>query len=546
MYEVCPLTDYLFHFIGKGNLRLWEHIFDCEECQTELEIAEHRELSLTANTEYNRNVKDLRERLFEAYGQNLPDLNTLLDEVEMIQREADLISEIPDKQFNETYNLTMEDMYKKNATEEAISYAKKVLISKPSYMPALFDLATHYARIENHVRLKEYVDEIFTYARHNRLAMHNLGMICLLSDAFKEAHKCFYFERVETLNSASPSSSHKISDIPIQILLEKHKEQPHNIDILVLIGFLYVNTDNFDNAIIYLQKAIAIEPNEPRAIFHLGEAYYAKTEWEIALTYLTRDVSPWLHTYKILYIATCYQYLDQHNKAQDTLLSYLDKNKDDSHSILLLAMLSIVNGDDIKAESYFDRTLNIMPQNPQSLFCITSFFINKNEPSKAIKYLEALVPVANETNYTAKGFMNARLLLGIIYFVLGNIEKSVEYLKQNHEIWPNTKIIPTLLALMLYKRKHLKERIKYLKLATKIDPNDSWLCELLGATYHKLEEQPSVDIQSDSEISEIDKSKIFEISRAALRTDTVIEQITYNIASKKPLNVNGLVSSRVV
>jgi Tfp pilus assembly protein PilF len=175
---------------------------------------------------------------------------------------------------------------------------------------------------------------------------------------------------------------------------------PNNPDILTLLGMTYYSRGDFDKAIGYLQRALAVDPTKTDVHNNLGLVYMeqqrfdqARTEFEICVNDPT--------------------YVNAHLP------------------LLNLGQLAEMQGETDRAEEYYRRIIAVNPQFATSYYRLARIFDTRGESRQALDYL--LNAVRLNTNY-----VDAFYLLAQVHEKLGEKNEAAEAYGQVVVLSPNT------------------------------------------------------------------------------------------------------------
>ncbi len=159
-----------------------------------------------------------------------------------------------------------------------------------------------------------------------------------------------------------------------------------NYKMLVDLATVYAKQENYIKAAEYARRAIAIEPNEPTALFYIGKSLNEQKHFseavpilKKAIRYRGKDVLP--HWYVELGIS--YYELHQSEEAVKQYLIALPKMKDDPmvYSNLGAALFEV--GKPAEAEKYLLKGIELAPKDPENMLNIVFFYVNTQQFDKA-------------------------------------------------------------------------------------------------------------------------------------------------------------------
>jgi len=186
--------------------------------------------------------------------------------------------------------------------------------------------------------------------------------------------------------------------------------RPEDYEVCFNLGMAcYLNND-FSKAIPCLHKALTIDPEASEVYGPLGSALYKSGKFKESLKFLRRS-------------------LDEHPEDKATLFNLAD------------AMYESGMGD--KAMKVFMHLRPDPEFGPQSCLIAGKIHLNNKMGDKAVQDFEIGIKLSGVPLETA---VELRYQLAGAYFLLNNIGKGLEYLRQIQTMVPNYKDVPTLIA----------------------------------------------------------------------------------------------------
>jgi len=165
---------------------------------------------------------------------------------------------------------------------------------------------------------------------------------------------------------------------------------------------------------------------------------------------------------------TAYDYYQKGNleKALNTALESIALNETDDNAQMLVATIQYEIGHPNDAIAYFEKAVNLKPDNIQYRYNFSLALKNIHRYNEALEQLN--VALKNEPNNIS--CINEA---GLINIELGDHQKAKRYLSKSHDLDPNNKTTLVFLSYHCIKTKLLNEAISFAEQALKIDPEFS-------------------------------------------------------------------------
>lgn len=173
----------------------------------------------------------------------------------------------------ETYE-TLEQLVKCYETlgihQEALKYCEKLYVGHETNLDLIRKLAKLYNAVGNFPHAAKFYKKSLEHEPNDYVGMNNLGLVMESLGQSETAKKCYQ----KSLN------------------LKKNYEAYHNL------GVLCRNERDFDKSIEYLQKALAIQPENVESKISLGMAYLSKKDFSNGYKYYMQRNPKLRATYK--------------------------------------------------------------------------------------------------------------------------------------------------------------------------------------------------------------------------------------------------------
>ena len=164
---------------------------------------------------------------------------------------------------------TLEDAY--NAYNSG-NYNKSIELysSLPETTDTLLGLASAYQGLKQDEKALEYYKKAFEKSPKNSDIAYSIGAIYANSQNYTEAKK--YFQKSAELNPSNTMAKEGVNDIN-EVLSQN----------CVIEAEKLLNEKNYNDAIVSLDKALSINPNNPDAYYYKGTIYDAQNKFQEAI-----------------------------------------------------------------------------------------------------------------------------------------------------------------------------------------------------------------------------------------------------------------------
>lgn len=138
-----------------------------------------------------------------------------------------------------------------------------------------------------HILLKHIIFLLIVFVSAERVFAQNVDFV---EENFKDRKKEL-FEIVKLINEANTVLEQEEPDYPYVLSLfgKAYEFNPNSAKLNYKIGTTYLNSGGLDSAIVYINKAIAIDAKvDKEALLMVGQAHHLKMELDKALDYYTR------------------------------------------------------------------------------------------------------------------------------------------------------------------------------------------------------------------------------------------------------------------
>lgn len=430
-----------------------------------------------AKTYFASEKYELAEKEFEKVARQNPsrtDIPLDLARINLIQKKPDLVLQEIDRlklDSAEALEIKGSAYVLKNRLSDAEACFLKALKDKPDRTSARIQLAAIYRQLGRNADTRRMLDEAIKTDPKNFRAYYMLADL-ELAEGRKDKALDIYAKAAE-LNPSDPSALYKQGLLYIEkreidkaekIAADLEKRFPRHADGTRLQGMANFHSQKYKDAVLFLQKSIAIRPNQ-EAYYYLGLCYYNQNELELALSQFRTvlDVNPSAPQARLLTgIILLKQKRIDDSIAEIRKLLQAEPRFALAHNILGSAYMAKGLYDEGMKE--LNRALELDPKIVDVHMKKGIFHFSKGQFKEAENDLQSAVHVAPE-------LLNSRLLLASYYIRQKNDEKAVTLLTQGISGKKSDAIIYNNLAAVMFARNNIAEGRNYLLKAKKADPD---------------------------------------------------------------------------
>lgn len=169
----------------------------------------------------------------------------------------------------------------------------------------------------------------------------------------------------------------------IQLLFEEIEEQPKNSDSYYNLATMLILAKKYADAQAVLEMALQEKPGHPELLYAFGNLYYQQERYTESLVYFTQvfqHPQTGLKNDAARMIGQCYFSLQNPKKALVYLLMIKTENEPDSSLFLLIGNCLMQTGNFNEAKDYFEKVMEITPENDEAWFKRGLIGMALNEP----------------------------------------------------------------------------------------------------------------------------------------------------------------------
>lgn len=283
------------------------------------------------------------------------------------------------------------------ATSRALSLAHKQDVQLHFTLGLLFATAKQYKTAESELEQANALQpETFEI-------LHNLGQAYLRAHEYAKAE--LVLNRALKIKPDSAEALYLLAQVnseqarpldALELLVRARKLAPDNTDIIFLMARVSMTQNYFEDAIPLLESGVAIAPQRPDLHAALGESYFmaGKTEKAIAEFQKLIELDPSARSYAFMGLS--YRHLGRFDEAR----KYFDEGlKLDPHNTSCLFNVGFIEerqGNDAKAEDYFQRALNVNSDFPEALLELANLRMKNKKFADAVDLLHRYVKISRD------------------------------------------------------------------------------------------------------------------------------------------------------
>jgi tetratricopeptide (TPR) repeat protein len=262
-------------------------------------------------------------------------------------------------------------------------------------------------------------------------------------------------------------------------------------------GYNALEVKEYDNAILYYQKAIELNPNFFAAYYSLGIAYKLKGNFDKAIQSYEKAIELNPNFSDAYYnLGLAYRSKGDLNKAIRSYEKAIELDPKDFGSYYNMGFAYNLNGDFDKAIQSYEKVIELNPNCFDACYNLGVVYESKGNLDKAIRFDEQAIelnPSSSEAYnnlgvaYKSKGnfdkaiqsykkaielnptFFNAYSNLGVVYESKGNLDKAIQLFEKAIELNPNSSYSYGNLGWMYYLKNDIKKCIEYSSIAVSLD-----------------------------------------------------------------------------
>jgi len=279
-------------------------------------------------------------------------------------------------------------------------------------------------------------------------------------------------------------------DEAISDLLTLEKRDPATKGLALELGTAYYKKSDFPNAIEYLKKASAGEPDNREAVQLLGMSYYAGGRPAEAIPLLEK-VQGWIARANVdgyYILGTCYIQTRNYDQARTAFGKMFDVPADSAAAYLFTARMLLRQEYDPIAEEYAQKAVSLDPKLPLAHSLLGELYMYKSRLPESITEFQkelAINPAYAATYYK----------LADAYSRVQRYDDAQRLLQRSIRLDPTSSVPFILMGKVLEKKGDYDLAVLSLKHAVAMEPNNPTTHYLLGQAYRDMGNKDAADAE---------------------------------------------------
>lgn len=418
------------------------------------------------------------------------------------------------------------DLFRLGQYENSIGYLRR------SYQHQPEDKETLYFLAEANYKVKDYENALFYYDQLNKIDPFNptvhSSLIYLYTKLGKVNELLDLRERLVELMNGEDEFVYQLLTLYIQLnrlekahelideMLDKEPESPDN---WVLYGNLLEMANDTTGAINAYKKALNLDGNDEKTLNHIYLLYVNRQDWNgLIHTFSGIVAADSLNHRARLYLAEGHFFLDNFQKARETVLPLLEDEQLRDRAYLLMGRIAASQNLFEEAKGYFQELATLEPWNSRAWEFLAVLLFQEeayekcaallgealefvpNDPvilslyGSALQQLdraeEALAPLEASYRLDPEN-LNTISTLGIIYNDLAMYARLDSLYDAALAIYPTNALLLNNYSYSLGERGvHLERALEMARRALERDPQNGAYLDTIGWIYYKLGNYP--------------------------------------------------------
>jgi len=271
---------------------------------------------------------------------------------------------------------------------------------------------------------------LFQEIENNKNAQHFLKAF----DSFSYySESDIEFQKLLLAKAMSDSGEYEAAiQLTLEIIISKNNYR----DAWIVMGYSYLNTNEYNNAINALEQAKDLDPKKPEALFFLGVAYFANEEIDKAITYIEKadeaGYEPKEHIQ--IKLGDLYSIKENYQKAENEYKKLVQKQSKNIQIYEKIITLDIEHLNKTNEAIKIAESLTKDFPDEALAYTLTGWaYSNSGDYKKAEQYLEKAMEINPDIDKT-------NLNLAWLYQQQGLTEKAKEYYKKAYILGNGNKI----------------------------------------------------------------------------------------------------------
>jgi arylsulfatase A-like enzyme/cytochrome c-type biogenesis protein CcmH/NrfG len=257
------------------------------------------------------------------------------------------------------------------------------------------------------------------------------------------------------------------NDQAIQRLTELAKQEPGNVDCLMVLGEAYRNKNMHNEAFQAFRRVLELKPDYNDAMVSMVRALIELGQTEQAIAAVEKSLEMFPEDYSLLYqLGTIYLMKDDYDRALQYFQKSLDVEPVNSSAFVRIGEIRMKKGDTAAAESFFKKALALNPRAHRAHFYMAQAEKSRGNTAGVIEHYKKELEVNPDSGPTA-------YLLAEELKQMGDFQQAVTYYRLSIKADPLMKMSYFRVAEYLFQQQeNLEEAVELCKKGLEIIPED--------------------------------------------------------------------------
>lgn len=354
---------------------------------------------------FQKKLKEAEELIVKLENMGIENENLLSTKANIYLMKGDLDKAIPllnkiikSQPDRENIYLILANIYYQNKDyKKALDILEKLIKVIPNSFFGNLYLGKVYETLEDNKRAAEYYEKAFKEREEDEILMNLDRVYDKLGERLKSIE---VLEKFLSLNSDFPKVRERLALLYLgennyekalmhfEILLNQF---PDNIDLKLKAGYVAIEGKYYDKAENFLKNVLNKEPDNQKALYFYGILMKDQRRWKEAVSFLEKIKDEEYLKPSLLYLAVCYEKLNNKEKAKE-ILEELWKNEPDEDVGYFLSLYYKNVKDYDNALKVLDKLIEeTKGKNYKFIYLKSEILIKKGEFEKGIKLVEQIL-----------------------------------------------------------------------------------------------------------------------------------------------------------
>lgn len=244
-------------------------------------------------------------------------------------------------------------------------------------------------------------------------------------------------------------------------------------------GYNSYEVKEYDNAILYLQKAIELNPQSSGVYYNMGLVYSDKGNIDKAIQLYEKAIEQNPQDYRAyINLGLVYSQKGNLDKAIQLYEKAIELNPQNSIAYQNMGQVYSDKGNLDKTIQLYEKAIELNPQDSITYYNLALTYSDKGNLDKAIQLYEKAIELNPKYFY-------AYYNLAIIYYEKGNIDKTIQLNEKAIELNPRSSEVYGNLGVAYGRKGNLDKAIQLNEKAIELNPQNSEGYRNLGTAYSK-------------------------------------------------------------